>query len=527
MTVLREFFIRVGAQVDKSAIKGIKTSISDIGKGAAIAAGSIGAFIAAGYGIKNLVSSVASVGDKLLTTSKNLHIGSDELQKFQYAGNMMGASNELIANSLKFLNKNMAEAAKGGGAGKEAFDKLGVSVKDGSGKLKTASDLFPEIADNLKKLKDSEKINAMMKIFGRSGADLGEMMGNGSKGIDEMFQRFKKLNLVISKENLEAMDEFNDKMYETDSIVFKLKSSVISALLPVMNKMADSFGGKVAKAIQWVEKNQSKLTAGFEKFIKIAKYAALAGVVFGLGKMGVAIGALVAKFAALGVAGTLAWAKTLAGPLLLGGAIAAVSLLIEDLWKTYMNPEARTFTRKLLHDWENRFPKSLNAIKAIINSIRVSLAGWGLIWSKMFGTPEQQKIWEDMIKEYGGRVISSTKKATGGDLKKSSKYSGPMSGALAGTLKSWEVARWKNPDYVLPGAPSKAMKEYNPSFAAFAEAIDFIRSKSDLESFAGMANYPPDVPGRNIIIQNVNINPNSPYVNDLADNLEAATSRIK
>ncbi|HQM83874.1 MAG TPA: phage tail tape measure protein [bacterium] len=499
MSILREFFIKIGAKVDKSAMGKAESAMKDVGKSAAYAAAGVGALLATSYLFKNFVDSVTKAGDEVIKMSRNLGLTSDELQKYQYAGGIAGVSAAEMGNSVKFLNKNISEASEGLGTGKRAFDRLGISVKDANGKLKSNTVIFEEIAGKITGLGKEQKTATLMEIFGRSGSRMGNLFLEGSKGVKELFNRFDELNLAISEDNMKAMEEYNDRVFESELATKKLKSVFVSALLPVLTKMAEAWSKKLATAIKWVTENTDKITESFSKFLKVLKYAAIGGLLFSLGQMGIALGSLVTAFSAVGVAGAMAWAKALIGPLLLGGAIAAVSLLIEDLWQTYMNPEAKTFTNWLLDRFENRFPKAFESIKTMINAARLSLAGWGLIISKIFGDAESQRIWGEMIKEYGGKVYESSAKASG----------------LDENATSWQ--RFRN----FPGI--KTLIDASPLTAA-ANALEY----NFMTSPPGAMDFAPSFgAGKTFNIQNVTVPAGSGNIDEFIMNVEKAAEEIK
>lgn len=408
MSVLREFVIKLTAKTDQSKLDRANRSLDKMGSTLTGVGIGFAAVAGTAYLFNSFIDSVTQAGDVTIKMSRNLGIAVDAMQKFQYAGNRAGVSNENMINSLKYLNKNMVEASEGTGTGLKAFKRLGISVKNANGELKENTEVFKEVADSIKTLGKEERVATLMDLFGRTGVNMGNMFLKGSEGVEALFEKFDKLNFAISEENLEAMEEYNDRTFEVGLGMKKLKAVIVGTMLPTLTKLREEMVGKFSSAIKWVEKNRKALTKGFEKLTKVLKYVGIGAALFALGKLTIALAGVASAFSAVGFAGVTAWAKALIGPLLLGGAVVAVGLLIDDMWQTYMNPEVKTFTRALLDSLENRFPEAFLVIKAMVNSIKLAFAGWGLVLSKVFGTLEQQKIWESMIKDYGGNVVSST-----------------------------------------------------------------------------------------------------------------------
>ncbi|HPS31324.1 MAG TPA: phage tail tape measure protein [bacterium] len=511
MTTLREFFIRIGTKTDHAGLNKAKASIDSIGKTALWAGGAMAAFAGSAYMFKSFVDSVTTAGDEMIKAARNIGLSAEEMQKFEYAGGLAGVSIEGMRTSVKFLNKNISEAAEGAGAGKQAFEKLGISVFDAAGKVKTNTQVFSEIADKIGGLRKEQKSATMMELFGRSGVSMGAMLTEGSKGVRDMFERFDELNFAIKGETLEAMEEYNDRVYESELAMKKLKAEFIGPLLPALTKMAVAFREKLGKAIEWVGKNTEKISKGFEMFMKALKFAGIAGLLFTLGKLSFALSGLVGMFTAAGASAVIAWAGALMGPLLLGGAIAAVTLLIDDLWDTYMNPEVETFTRWFLDKLEKDFPTAFESLKAIVNTLKLSMAGLGLMYSKIIGDEEASKIWEQMIKDYGGKVYSASGKVA---------QSGQDAETIAAMEKHPIISR-------IAGFP--VVKEFlqglsaaNPVNPKMVEAFSGSAFISSPESFTPMSQT-----GKSYNIGAVNVTTDSANIDELLSNIEVASEKMK
>jgi phage-related protein len=93
-------------------------------------------------------------------------------------------------------------------AGEKKFDAIGVSVKDMNGHMKSSSDIFTEVADKLGGMSNGvEKTNAIMQIFGRSGMQLAPLLNQGAAGIEKFKEEAQKFGLVLSQDNLDAIQK--------------------------------------------------------------------------------------------------------------------------------------------------------------------------------------------------------------------------------------------------------------------------------------------------------------------------------
>ena len=80
---------------------------------------------------------------------------------------------DTLHHSLIILSRTMSAAKDGGEEQSKAFKKLGVSVKDTKGNLRSAGDVMTDIQAKLSTLPDgAEKTALAMKLLGKSGADM-------------------------------------------------------------------------------------------------------------------------------------------------------------------------------------------------------------------------------------------------------------------------------------------------------------------------------------------------------------------
>ena len=158
------------------------------------------------------------LGDAINDMSKRTGVAVETLSKLKYVADQNGTSLEGVANGLKFMNRNFAEAESGNAQARQSFTQLGISI-DELGKLDTEKKLLL-IADRISNLgKESDRTKALMDIFGRSGDELGIIMLDGAEGIKKATDEAEKLGIVFSKEQAATMDEFNDKLSAMGNIV--------------------------------------------------------------------------------------------------------------------------------------------------------------------------------------------------------------------------------------------------------------------------------------------------------------------
>ena len=137
--------------------------------------------IFAAHELKEFFEATIEQAAHLQDLSEKLGVGTDELQKFQFAAKLAGVDSEGAAGAIGKLNRAIGQAIGGSKEAKEKFEKLGIELKEKNGDLRGAGEVILDLADKMKELKSApEKTALAMKFFGRSGAALVPMLQEGT-----------------------------------------------------------------------------------------------------------------------------------------------------------------------------------------------------------------------------------------------------------------------------------------------------------------------------------------------------------
>jgi len=211
----------------KNAMEKFKTSMDDAKTHAKDLGSELAGLAAAGTAaVAGMVSygrQAAQWADSMNTLSKTTGISTSELQKFEYATQLIDVSMDTLSGSLTKLTKNMAAAAENGtGAAAESFDKLNVSILDSSGQLKDREEVFYDVIEALGKVGNETERDALaMEIFGKSAQQLNPLIMGGADALKAIGDEAEKAGLILSQDQLDGLNKFND---EIDSLISKSNS---------------------------------------------------------------------------------------------------------------------------------------------------------------------------------------------------------------------------------------------------------------------------------------------------------------
>jgi len=232
--------------------------------------------------VSSLVSvtkAVIDTGDALNKMSQKTGIAVEDLSKLQYAADLSAVSAEALQKGLTSLAVGMVEAATGAGPMAEEYKKLGISLRNTDGTMKSSGAVLNELADKFAAMPDGvEKTNLAVDIFGKKlGAEMIPLLNAGAAGLKAMGDEAQSLGLVMSAELAKKSEEFNDNLERMQKLSSAAGIQIANALIPPLNALITeyldarkanlSFIDSIAVlgAFKPAQENIDRVTASLEK----------------------------------------------------------------------------------------------------------------------------------------------------------------------------------------------------------------------------------------------------------------------
>lgn len=151
---------------------------------------------------KAVIDFGASIGD----LSDRVGVSAEFLQTMQFAAEQNGSSAEEAGKAVEKLSKSIGEATIGSKLYADAFDRLGVSLKDNTGQAKTTEQIFKEVANGLQDMNDPAlRVKTAFDLMGRSGTAMIQFLKNGEGSIDDYNKKAKELGLIVENDQVKAL----------------------------------------------------------------------------------------------------------------------------------------------------------------------------------------------------------------------------------------------------------------------------------------------------------------------------------
>jgi len=239
---------KAGAAVDavsktSSRFDSLKSVITDIGAGLA------GAFTVGA--VTQFASNVVNTASALQDLSDRTHIGVEEIQLLAGAMSEFGVDQDELAKGLFGLSRRIAQ---GDDSVELALRRMGKSLSDV--RDMKGEELFLEIEHGLATLQGGLRDTTASDLF---GSKLGMAMAGASEGIDGAMEAARRMNNVMSKESVAALDHFGESIERAKRNLTAMSANVMGPLAEGFNTLFDA----VSKGASKWDVAMSMLPKGF------------------------------------------------------------------------------------------------------------------------------------------------------------------------------------------------------------------------------------------------------------------------
>ena len=245
-----------GLETAEQGARSFGGRFSKAAKVGAAAAAALG--VAAGYAGKKIVDGakqVAEYGDKVDKMSQKIGISAEAYQKWDYVMQRAGGNVDQLKMGMKTLSQQAEKNS-------DAFQKLGISQEEVQSL--NQEQLFERTIKGLSDMEaGTERTALASQLLGRAGADMGPLLNQGSKAIEEQMEIAEKYGMVMPDATVKASAAFEDSMTTMQMTAQGLKNRLLGEFLPSMTQVTDG----IAKLFTGDMSGLDDVVAGIEGFI--------------------------------------------------------------------------------------------------------------------------------------------------------------------------------------------------------------------------------------------------------------------
>ena len=354
MAFVTELLGYIGLDVDDASFNDAEQSVKDVTKVMAglitIAASAATAVTGAAYAMVNDFANTATEIDQL---TKRLNVNAEAFQATAYAAKSFGIEQDQLADGMKELSMRAGEfALTGEGSFKDVASQLGLTREQVKSYGNDVNGLFNLVRDKLAGIQNQGQRQFLSDaLFGGGLADVGgEFFSQTSANIAALQKQAQESGIVISQETLDMAREYTREMDALQSRIKGLWNIVASNLLPIftritrqMKEFFDLHGEDIVEGL--TDAINGLITA--IKYLGVAAAIAMphligSAAIASWAKLIALTNSMTGAFLAMRTGALLAWAAAAAGPVLVGLAIGALILAIQDVYTYFTGGDSIT-----------------------------------------------------------------------------------------------------------------------------------------------------------------------------------------
>jgi TP901 family phage tail tape measure protein len=229
----------------------------------ALSVGAVGAFI------KSQIDAADAVRD----FAQRTNMAVEEVSLLKYVGEQTGTSMQALATSTKILTTQAYDAAKGSDEASKKFERLGIKVTDANGQLRSGTELLKEVSRVIRNLPTAEQNPVAVDLLGRNAPEVLEFLRLGPEAMEQMAKHGREIGAIISQEEAERADAFNDTLKDASTAVGALGRDIGLALVPKLTEVVRGFTDAAAAVRTW-QREQPAAVANAESLVRVLGWTA-------------------------------------------------------------------------------------------------------------------------------------------------------------------------------------------------------------------------------------------------------------
>lgn len=212
--------------------------------------------------VNNFINKMEDLNSELTKMQSKTGMSKEALQEWGYAAKMVDASMGSIQMAAIGLTQRVATLDSGSTDLTDSLKRLGISLFDGSGQMKSMNDLLPDIIGELAGMENMTERNALAAdLLGRGWKELTPLLALGKEGIEELKKEAHKFGAVLDDDLLDKYDELEAAQKRLGSVWKSVWADMIVSITPKLVDLAEKLT-KIANAIKFIKQSFGKFNVG-------------------------------------------------------------------------------------------------------------------------------------------------------------------------------------------------------------------------------------------------------------------------
>ena len=194
--------------------------------------GKMSGVIAGGAAFKEVIGKANEWNGEAKKLATQMGITTERASVMMVAMRHLGIDSETVTLAAGKMAKQIATNS-------DAYEKLGVKVKDANGQYRPTLEIMGEVNAKLKEIKNPIEQNiAGTEIYGKSWNDVRGTLKLTTEEIKAAEQKTKDLGLVVGEEGVANTKKYKESINDMKLVITSLEVQAGNALLPAFVKLA-------------------------------------------------------------------------------------------------------------------------------------------------------------------------------------------------------------------------------------------------------------------------------------------------
>jgi hypothetical protein len=206
------------------------------------------AVIAGGAAFKGVINASNEWAGESQKLAKSLGITTEQASVMKVALNHIGMEADTLITASQKMSKQI-------GSNGQAFEEMGVKVKDSTGQYRPVTDVMAEVNQKLVAIHNPIQQNiAGMQVYGKGWAEIKPILKLTADTMAEAEKRAKELHLIVGPDGVAQAKQYKEQMRDLNLVGKSLEVQFGNALTPAFVKLG-AWMGKEAPAMGEVFSN--------------------------------------------------------------------------------------------------------------------------------------------------------------------------------------------------------------------------------------------------------------------------------
>lgn len=160
--------------------------------------------------------------DELGKTARRLNLPVDAFNELQFAAQLAGVEVQKFSTGMRFFQTRVVDAANGNKQLAAIFEKLGVSLRDADGTLRSTEKLLEDLADAYVLFPEGAERSALaVKLFGEENSKLATLLEGSARGLRDARAQGAFFTGSVG-DGTKTAEEFNDALLRVQTALKSL-----------------------------------------------------------------------------------------------------------------------------------------------------------------------------------------------------------------------------------------------------------------------------------------------------------------